>query len=289
MFDNLLKTEKDILLNHINNDTMAHAYLFYGAKEEILDNTILEFLKTLYCKNSRYYCDECNECLKINTNNNIDITHIYKDGASIKIKQIRQMQYKVSLSSSEYKYNIFVVHCADSMTVEAANAFLKTLEEPVKDTIIILSSSKKEMILPTILSRCIEIKVNDSNENATLSDEEKTYLLENLLSIFKGNNLNNVNISKKLVKDRNKVENYVVFIMKFLSDVLIYKESNLDITFNKDKNNYKNYVKEVNKLVTKHKLKKIIDKMLNINLMINYNVNASLAFLSLFMYIEEDI
>ena len=73
------------------------------------------------------------------------------------------------------------------------------------------------MILPTILSRCIEIKVNDSNENATLSDEEKTYLLENLLSIFKGNNLNNVNISKKLVKDRNKVENYAVFIMKFLS------------------------------------------------------------------------
>ena len=199
------------------------------------------------------------------------------------------MQYKVSLSSSEYKYNIFVVHCADAMTVEAANAFLKTLEEPVKDTIIILSSSKKEMILPTILSRCIEIKVNDSNENATLSDEEKTYLLENLLSIFKGNNLNNVNISKKLVKDRNKVENYAVFIMKFLSDVLIYKESNLDITFNEDKNNYKNYVKEVNKLVTKHKLKKIIDKMLNINLMINYNVNASLAFLSLFMYIEEDI
>lgn len=288
MFDHLLKTEKDILLNHIEKDTMSHAYLFYGAKEEILDNTILEFLKTLYCKNSRYYCNECDECLKINTNNNIDITHIYKDGASIKIKQIRQMQYKVSLSSSEYKYNIFVIHSADTMTLEASNAFLKTLEEPVKDTVIILSSSKKEMILPTILSRCIEIKVNDSKFDF-IQEEEKTYILENLLTIFKGNSLNNVNFSKKLAKDRNKVENYAVFIMKFLSDVLIYKESNLDITFNEDKNNYKDYIKEVNKLVTKHKLKQIIDKMLKINVMINYNVNASLAFLSLFMYIEEDI
>ena len=128
MLDNLFETEKNILLNHIDKDTMSHAYLFYGAGEDVLDKTILEFLKTLYCKNSKYYCDECEECIKINTNNNIDITHIYKDSASIKIKQIRDMQYKISLSSSEYKYNIFVIHNADTMTIESSNAFLKTLE-----------------------------------------------------------------------------------------------------------------------------------------------------------------
>lgn len=289
MLDNLFETEKNILFNHIDKDTMSHAYLFYGAGEEVLDKTILEFLKTLYCKNSKYYCDECEECIKINTNNNIDITHIYKDSASIKIKQIRDMQYKISLSSSEYKYNIFVIHNADTMTIESSNAFLKTLEEPVKDTIIILSSPSKEILLPTILSRCIHIKVNDNKVTLSLSDEEKNYILESLSNILKGNNLNNVNISKKLTKDKNKVENYTLFIMKFFSDVLIYKESNLDMTFNDKSSDYMEYIKQVNNLVTKDKLQKIIDKILYINEMINYNANASLAFLDLFIYIGEDI
>ena len=289
MLDNLFETEKNILLNHIDKDTMSHAYLFYGAGEDVLDKPILEFLKTLYCKNSKYYCDECEECIKINTNNNIDITHIYKDSASIKIKQIRDMQYKISLSSSEYKYNIFVIHNADTMTIESSNAFLKTLEEPVKDTIIILSSPSKEILLPTILSRCIHIKVNDNKVTLSLSDEEKNYILESLSNILKANNLNNVNISKKLTKDKNKVENYTLFIMKFFSDVLIYKESNLDMTFNDKSSDYMEYIKQVNKLVTKDKLQKIIDKILYINEMINYNANASLAFLDLFIYIGEDI
>lgn len=289
MLDNLFETEKNILLNHIDKDTMSHAYLFYGAGEDVLDKTILEFLKTLYCKNSKYYCDECEECIKINTNNNIDITHIYKDSASIKIKQIRDMQYKISLSSSEYKYNIFVIHNADTMTIESSNAFLKTLEEPVKDTIIILSSPSKEILLPTILSRCIHIKVNDNKVTLSLSDEEKNYILESLVNILKGNNLNNVNISKKLTKEKNKVENYTLFIMKFFSDVLIYKESNLDMTFNDKSPDYVEYIKQVNKLVTKDKLQKIIDKILYINEMINYNANASLAFLSTFIYIGEEV
>ena len=73
MFDNLLKTEKDILINHIEKDMLSHAYLFYGAKDDVLDKTVVEFLKTLYCKNDKFYCDECEECIKINTNNKMCI------------------------------------------------------------------------------------------------------------------------------------------------------------------------------------------------------------------------
>lgn len=289
MFDNLFNTEKDVLINHIENDSLSHAYLFYGANEDILDKTILEFLKTIYCKNSKYYCDECEDCQKINSNNNVDVTHIYKDNTSIKIKQIRDMQYKVSLSSSEYRYNIFVIHEVDSMTLEASNAFLKTLEEPNNDTIIILSSSKKEMVLQTILSRCTLIKVRDDLRETVLTEEEKKYILDNLLSMFKKNTLNNVLVSKKLANERNKVENYAVFIMKFLSDVLIYKESGLKVALSEDKNFYTDYIKEVNSTVTKKKLKELLNKSFEIIEMLNYNANASLAFLSLFMCIEEDM
>ena len=71
--------------------------------------------------------------------------------------------------------------------------------------------------------------------------------------------------------------------------MLIYKESNLDMTFNDKSPDYVEYIKQVNKLVTKDKLQKIIDKVLYINEMINYNANASLAFLSTFIYIGEDM
>lgn len=287
MIKNLSETGEKIILNHINNGTLAHAYLFYGANDTIVSGVINDFLKSLYCKNNKYFCDECDECLKINSNSNVDITNIFPDGNSIKIKQIRDMQYKVNLSSYEYKYNIFILHNADTMTIEASNAFLKTLEEPTKDTIIILASKSKDLLLPTILSRCIHIKVNESETKEDITIEEKEYILENIVNILEGNNLNDVNICKKLVKNKNKVVNYVVFIMKFFSNVLIYKESNLEVSFGENKN-YMDYIKSVNKIVTKDRLNKIIEKTLYINEMLNYNANQSLALLNLFIYIKED-
>lgn len=75
-------------------------------------------------------------------------------GNQIRIGTIRELKRKLSLSMNSHGYRFVIVSRAEEMTDEAANAFLKTLEEPNKQVIIIICTAKKELILPTVLSRC---------------------------------------------------------------------------------------------------------------------------------------
>jgi DNA polymerase-3 subunit delta' len=91
---------------------------------------------------------------------------------NIKINQIRDVKKKLSLSASSSGKRFVIISKAERMTEEAANAFLKTLEEPHEDTTIIITSSRKEALLQTILSRCQLIMFNP------LPDEEVAYYLK---------------------------------------------------------------------------------------------------------------
>lgn len=83
----------------------------------------------------------------------------------IKISSIREVKKDISFSSMEPGMRIVIVSEADKMGDEAANAFLKTLEEPAKNTLIILTSSNREKLLTTIISRCQEIRFQYLLEN----------------------------------------------------------------------------------------------------------------------------
>lgn len=72
---------------------------------------------------------------------------------TIKIDQIREAKKRTSLTNATRGKNVIVIMNADEMTTEAANAFLKTLEEPQENTVIILTTSRRDMLLQTILSR----------------------------------------------------------------------------------------------------------------------------------------
>lgn len=76
----------------------------------------------------------------------------------IRIDSIRYIEHKISLSANEANRKIYIIEDAHEMTTQAANAFLKTLEEPPADTIIILTTSKPNSLLPTIISRCQQIQ-----------------------------------------------------------------------------------------------------------------------------------
>ncbi len=73
---------------------------------------------------------------------------------AIKVNSVRQIRRGASLTAVEDGRKIFIISNADEMTLEAANSLLKTLEEPPANTILILTSSHKEQLLPTIISRC---------------------------------------------------------------------------------------------------------------------------------------
>lgn len=285
MFDYLSSYDRDILIRHIERRNIAHAYLFYGAEEENLDTTVLEFIKTVFCENSRYYCDRCIECEKIEKNENPDVTHVRRDGKNIRIRQIRNLQYEASLSPSEYEYNIFVIHMCEDMTQEAANAFLKTLEEPEENTVMILTASSRDSVLPTILSRCILIKVKDESADENLMESEMIYILETVREIAGSDSMNLMNASQKLSKDRLKATGYILFLMRFFTDVLLFKET--DAPVRERFSGYLDFVSDFNSRVPAENLNRLINRSMEIYEAVQYNVNMKSAFINLLLDVEE--
>lgn len=84
----------------------------------------------------------------------VDKLDAYNKQTAITVEDIRQLKQKMSFASFEGKFKVVVVWHAEKMRTEAANAFLKLLEEPPPDTIFILTAPAPEQVLPTIQSRC---------------------------------------------------------------------------------------------------------------------------------------
>ena len=154
---------KQIIKNAIQNNSLAHAYLFYGQESIGKKLIAFELAKTLNCTslNDGEPCSECSSCKKITNNTHPDFFFIGPTKniptareATIKIEVIRELQRKLIFKPYEGKVKVAVIDDVDLMNLQAANSFLKTLEEPPTSTILILISSHPFRLLPTILSRC---------------------------------------------------------------------------------------------------------------------------------------
>ena len=192
MFEQIIGNEKikKDLKSIANQNKNSHSYLFIGIEGIGKRQIAQEFSKMLLCLGEEKYCNKCKSCIEFDTNNNPDFMQINPDGNSIKIEQIREMQRKVIEAPIISKKKIYIIDDADTMTKEAQNCLLKTLEEPPAYACIILIASNENNILTTIKSRCTIIKFEK------ISDEDiKKYLKEkyeindindNLLQAFQG-------------------------------------------------------------------------------------------------------
>lgn len=137
------------------NDRMAHAYLFTGPEGVGKKLTALTLAQALFCKfKSSEPCGNCPGCLKVKNSCHPDLYILSSGTAAIKIDQIRWLQKQIMLKGVEGDKKMAVLEGAEKMTPEAANAFLKTLEEPPPDTFVILITSQPSALLGTISSRC---------------------------------------------------------------------------------------------------------------------------------------
>lgn len=103
-------------------------------------------------------CDKCISCKKIDSGMHPDVLMIVPENDVITIETIRDTQEVISLRPYEGRKKVLIVDDADAMNIYAANAFLKTLEEPPEDSLIILISSNPERLPDTIRSRCINVR-----------------------------------------------------------------------------------------------------------------------------------
>ncbi|HPA25725.1 MAG TPA: DNA polymerase III subunit delta' [bacterium] len=150
----------------IVNHKLAHGYLFYGQKQLGKKTLVKKFIQTLLCyendpKKENLPCGTCPACQQILKNNYPDIIWLKKETEKkeITIEQIRSLQSTLSTHSFFKSYKIALIENVENLNNNAANAFLKTLEEPHKKTIIILTANNLHSIPPTILSRVQKIKL----------------------------------------------------------------------------------------------------------------------------------
>jgi len=142
---------------------LPHAYLFEGSDGIGKRRTALEFAKALNCERSGQNgfndaCDECPACRRVNSSNHPDVVQVAASGVFIKIEQIREVQAAIFLKPFMGRKKVYLIDEADRMNQEAANCFLKTLEEPPENSLLILITSRSFALLPTIVSRCQRLR-----------------------------------------------------------------------------------------------------------------------------------
>lgn len=165
------KTIVSYLQQSLENEKVGHAYLFTGPRQ-IGKNTVAQyFVNSLICDglnkgSGPVPCGQCEYCRQMANKMHPDFFYVSREinektgklKKNISIEQIRQLQNKLSLHSFLNSYKVAIIDQAESLSLEAANSLLKTLEEPSPKTVIILLASNLVVLPQTIASRCQVIK-----------------------------------------------------------------------------------------------------------------------------------
>ncbi|CAN5612251.1 DNA polymerase III subunit gamma/tau [soil metagenome] len=144
------------LRNAIQLNRVAHAYLFCGPRGTGKTSTARLLAKAVNCLHPDIRnrpCNECTSCLAISSGSTTDVIEI--DAASNRgIDDIRDLRDRVKYAPTQLKTKFYIIDEAHQITGAAANAFLKTLEEPPEHTKFVLATTDPEELLQTIVSRC---------------------------------------------------------------------------------------------------------------------------------------
>lgn len=162
--------EKDIFRSIVQSGKMHHAYIFSGRDGSGKKLFALELARSLVCDSEKIFEDcSCRHCTAASGGSHPDI-HLYED-TPVKIETARNISSDAFLSPLSARNKVYIIDGAHTFTKEAANAILKTLEEPPRDTYFFLITDRYEQVLPTIRSRCINIRFS------SLTNEEVEQIL----------------------------------------------------------------------------------------------------------------
>ncbi len=248
--------------NAIKLNKISHAYIINGEKGMGKKTIAKAFSITLMCeRHGESPCMECHACRQVMTDNNPDIRWITHEKPNvISVDEIReQINTDVQIKPYSSNYKIYIVDDADKMNQAAQNALLKTIEEPPLYVVILLLTGNKDMLLSTILSRCVSMELRPLKR-----EQVEQYLMEKAgivdykakeVSEFAGGNIGKAvkmassddfmelkdsvvrlakNIGKMTTADINAVikdissykdniEEYMDLLLIWYRDILIYK------------------------------------------------------------------
>jgi len=321
-----------ILQGCIAKKRIPHAMLFAGDEGIGKRLTAINFAKTLNCQgrvkslesgvmsgsmfqnselntqNLKFKtqidsCDQCPSCAKIDKGNHPDVFIIGPegDGGQIKVSAIRELEEALAYKPFEGNYKIAVIDNADKMNQEASNAFLSTLEAPPSQSILMLISSRPDMLLGTIRSRCQRISFTplplDAMTDLLLEkfrnlNHEQALLISTLSGGRVGYGLNedliaqrdrSFNILKLLlnrfeeeIRDDNvSMEEWFDWAQVWLRDMAVYMATGrADLFINRDR---EAEIKAIAGETTLKDILKLARELYNIKINLNFNLNEKLT------------
>jgi DNA polymerase-3 subunit delta' len=160
-----------LLQRSLDRGRLGHAYLFSGESAEDLAAAARTLAKTMNCERppargasglALDCCDACPSCRSIDAESHPDVPWVRPESKSrvITVDQTRELMHTVQLKPAQAVWKVALIESADRMNVQAANAFLKTLEEPPPRSLLLLLSTEPSRLLETILSRCLRLSLS---------------------------------------------------------------------------------------------------------------------------------
>ena len=212
----------DILRQIIKSNNIPHAMIFSGPEMIGKKKIAIEFIKNIFCEE---LCGECYFCKSIEYNPDINI--ISPVDGNIEIEEIRKAKERLSLKPYYNKIKALIIDDSHLMKSDAQNAFLKMLEEPKGNTLIIFITPFREMLLKTIRSRAQEIKFS-----LVGNEEIEKYLISLGASSKKAKEISLISsgqIGKAInfFEDKSKMD----FFNKSIEDIMFLSRSNISQRF----------------------------------------------------------
>jgi len=157
-----------LLQRSLERGRLGHAYLFSGSRLAELEMVAKTLAQTLNCQSPPKRaanglpldcCDTCLACRKIEGDIHADVQWLRPESKTrlVSIDQVRGLVHTVHLKPSEGLYKVAMIVAADRLTLQAANAFLKTLEEPPAKSVLLLLTTEPQRMLETVTSRCLRL------------------------------------------------------------------------------------------------------------------------------------
>jgi DNA polymerase-3 subunit delta' len=305
----------DLLKNHLANGRMQHAYLFSGPQGIGRRTLALRLTQAINCSEPPrpgQPCGECRNCELIENMRHPDLSIIQADkvGGNLKVDQIREVQHSLSLSPYQAEYRVAVLLRFEEANPSAANALLKTLEEPPSQVVMMLTAQDPESLLPTIVSRCELIRlrplsldqvaeglqtqfgvppedarllahISGGRPGRALLFHQDTSLLEmrggwleDHQKLLSANRVERFRYVEALAKDKDSIEAVLQVWSSFWRDVLLVNTGSSVPVTNID---WKADIESLAGQVNTEKVMAMVKAIENSNQLINRNVNTRLT------------
>ncbi|MCL2820838.1 MAG: hypothetical protein FWD38_08455 [Oscillospiraceae bacterium] len=191
--ENLTSHPENVSVFSFNSDRLSHAY--------ITDESVAETIAmAVVCseRKSKRPCQKCSDCSKASRRIHPDIIEVGKldDKLLITVDQIRALKKDVYIVPNDSMQKAYIIKSADTMNTNAQNALLQILEEPPKHTAFILCTDNPAALLPTVRSRCVELRahpgdIKTADENELTEDDSGGIfaLADSFIDAVKGDNI----------------------------------------------------------------------------------------------------